>query len=81
MKNCIIQLKSVPSYIKIDASGDIDAGMFLSTDAVEALCKGSMFTGFMCYWCYAGVVSEKDAELACKQLRKFRMVGSIIVLE
>lgn len=81
MKNCIIQLKHVPTNIRIDTSGDIDEGMYLSTAAVEALIKGSMFTRLMCYWSYAGVVSEDDAELACRQLEEFHIVGYVIVLE
>lgn len=74
----IIQLSYVPVRIYTETNGDIQAGMFLTRDAIDYLLKGEMISGLDCRWTTATLLSKQKAEQAQRQLSLLSMVGSII---
>lgn len=78
--NSIIQLTFVPETLSRETNGDIAEGMFLCSDAVDALLKGDMFSPLDCLYRYASVIDEKDALKAIAQLTARGIVGRVIIL-
>lgn len=78
--NSIIQLTFVPETLSRETNGDIAEGMFLCSDAVDALLKGDMFSPLDCLYGYASVIDEKDALKAIAQLTARGIVGRVIIL-
>lgn len=77
-KNCLIQLTYVPDSIYFTTDGSIDKDMFITSDAIDCLLKGEMFSSVDCMWHYASLCNEEDARKAKQQLTEFGIVGEII---
>lgn len=74
----IIRLDYVPQSIVDATDGDIDAGEYLMSGAVECLLNGQMFSGLDCMWGYAHTFNAVAAVKACTQLAAFNIAASRI---
>lgn len=74
----IIRLDYVPQSIIDATGGDIDAGEYLMSGALECLLNGQMFSRLDCMWGYAHTFNAVAAIKACSQLAKFNIAASKI---
>ena len=76
----IIQLTYVPETLSRETNGDIAAGMFLCSDAVDALLKGDMFSPLDCLFGCASLIDEEDAFKAIAQLTARGILSKVITI-
>lgn len=73
---CIVQLRSVPAFLR---ENEIEERMFLTTDAVNKVLQGNMFSSLDIYWHHADIIPEKRAIKVCKILQDDFNIWAMII--